>query len=133
MHKDFYERTPSRERAQKPGAPGPPVRRRSPFGDSHRPSRPPSDQRKKTGNTPHQRDRYSPRNRDQDRRRTPRPRGEAPTRPRSTSPGARQSMHAGTSHAGIACVDKSANSHTPGLGVAKRKERPPLIPGYCAQ
>ena len=137
MHKDLYERTPSRERAQKPGAPGPPVRRRSPFGDSHRPSRPPSDQRKKTGNTPspHQRDRCSPRNRDQDRRRTPSPRGEAPRRPRSTSPGAPaidacRDFARGYCSRGQEC--KFAHTRN-GSSDAKRKERPPLIPGYCAQ
>ena len=137
MHKDFYERSQSRDRAQKPGAPGPPVRRRSPFGESHRPSRPPSDPRKRTGNTPspHRRDRYSPRNPEPDKRRTPSPRGEPPRRPRSTSPGAPaidacRDFARGYCSRGQEC--KFAHTRT-GSSDAKRKERPPLIPGYCAQ
>ena len=124
MHKDFYERTPSRDRAQKRGAPGPPVRRRSPFGDSHRHT--PS---------PHRRERYSPRNRDQDKRRTPSPRGEAPRRPRSTSPGApaidaRRDFARGYCSRGQEC--KFAHTRTVSSDT-KRKERPPLILAYCAQ
>ena len=137
MHKDFYERSQSRDRAQKPGAPGPPVRRRSPFGESHRPNRPPSDPRKRTGNTPspHRRDRYSPRNREPDKRRTPSPRSEPPRRPRSTSPGAPaidacRDFTRGYCSRGQEC--KFAHTRT-GSSDAKRKERPPLIPGYCAQ
>ena len=93
--------------------------------------------KEKTGNTPspHQRDRYSPRNRDQDRRRTPSARGEAPRRPRSTSPGAPaidacRDFTRGYCSRGQEC--KFAHTRS-GSSDAKRKERPPLIPGYCAQ
>ena len=125
MHKDFYERSQSRDRAQKPGAPGPPVRRRSPFGESHRPNRPPSDPRKRTGNTPspHRRDRYSPRNREPEKRRTPSPGASPQGGPGLRRPVPLRLMHAGTSRVDTVRADKSANSHTQELGVPMRNAR----------
>ena len=125
MHKDFYERSQSRDRAQKPGAPGPPVRRRSPFGESHRPNRPSSVQGRGpvipqvliegTGTLPGIESRTS------GARLAPgaSPRGgPGPRRPVPL-----RLMHAGTSRVDTVRADKSANSHTQELGVPMRNAR----------
>ena len=88
---------------------------------------PSSDQRKRTDNT--QRQILS------EESGSPSPRSEAPRRPRSTSPGA-PAIDACRDFARGYCSrgQKCKFAHTrAGSSDAKRKERPPLIPGYCAQ
>ena len=104
--------------------------RRSPFGDSHRPSRPPSDQRKKTGDTQvriEEIDTIGIRTRGVRLAHLAKLQGGLGLR----HPVLQQSMHAEISHVG---GQECKFAHTrAGSSDAKRKERPPLIPGYCAQ